>query len=115
MSSPGRAPAHAKGSSPSPTSRPQPPQTKYVAGAVALIAVGESGTPSGQRAGLRVELVDHLVPHRHQLAQAAPECLVAARLEVVQRHALLLHPGEVTEVEDAVALVAAQLAQVIGG
>ena len=51
-----------------------------------------------------VELVDQRVPPGTARA-AASRSLVPPRLEVVERHALLLDPREVAEVEDALALL----------
>src|SRR4051794_9243401 len=61
-------------------------------------------TATSARRDLRVEVDDHLVPDRQVTTQVAPEVLVAARLEQLERRALLLDPGVVAEVEDAVAV-----------
>ena len=58
----------------------------------------------GGHAAVAIEGGDHLVPLRHQLVQAAPELLGAAPVEIGERDALLLHPGEIAEIEDALAL-----------
>src|SRR6266542_6387434 len=45
-----------------------------------------------------VELIDHGIPHRDDVLQLAPPGLVASGRELLQRHPLLLHPGEIAEV-----------------
>ena len=46
--------------------------------------------------------------------QAAPEVLGAAPVEIGERDALLLHPGEVAEIEDALALARRGIEHVLG-
>ena len=88
--------------SPAPARAPQPAQTS------GWQARGRSQRLQHARAG--VELVDHARPTPAALAQLAPEGRVAPGLEVLDRDALLLDPGEVAEVEDPLALLARQLA-----
>ena len=87
------------------------------AGAHDVAPMIAGGRPAVTRAvrDLRVELVDQLVPAAHDLAGRRPERLVAPGLELLDRHALLLHPGEVAEVEDPVALGARRLEDVVLG
>src|SRR6202022_2176434 len=70
-----------------------------------------SSAPSmgGQYSGAAVELLDHAVPDTKQLSQPAPVTLVTAGVEVGLADALLLDPGVVAEVEDAVAVDVVQL------
>src|SRR5207253_10882380 len=68
-----------------------------------------------QRPGTRVELFDHLVPRRDDLAHLPPEALWPPGFELLERHALLLDPREVPQVEDALAIQVGQLEQVVGG
>ena len=82
-------------------------QLGVMAGMRAALDGGErdvAGRTHAFGAAAGVELLDHRVPRRQEVAQAAPERLLAAGLELGQRHALLLDPGEVAQVEDAVAL-----------
>src|SRR5205823_1039871 len=55
---------------------------------------------SGRHAGLGVELLDHGVPHGDDVLELAPPGRVPAGRELLDRHALLLHPREVAQVED---------------
>src|SRR3990170_2258752 len=71
--------------------------------------------PASRQAGAAVELGDHPVPHREQLAQAAPESLVPASGELGKRNPLLLDPGEVAEVEDPRPVHLGQHQGVVGG
>ena len=57
-----------------------------------------------QDAGPGVEIVDQVVPAGDDLAQPAPEAGSRRCLEVLERDALLLDPGVVAEVEDALAI-----------
>ena len=61
-----------------------------------------------------VELVDQLVPHAEVPAQAVPERRRPARLEHVDRRALLLDPRVVAEVEDAVPVALGAVEHVVG-
>ena len=47
--------------------------------------------------------------------ECAPEALIFASIEILDAHALLLDPGIVAEVEDALALGKAQLEHVVVG
>ena len=62
-----------------------------------------AATGSRRPAGT-VECRDHRVPGREELEQALPEALARARVELLERDALLLDPGEVAEIEDALAV-----------
>src|SRR5947207_2044606 len=68
---------------------------------------------SARGADLRVEILDQAIPARDAVHEAAPELLVSALFEIVDRHALLLHPGEVPEIEDTLAIDMSQLEDVI--
>jgi len=75
---------------------------------------GERRAPSGGRGRLAVELADPLVPGRQQVDQAIPEGPRAAGGELLDRHSLLLDPGVIAEIEDALALAPVELAEVVG-
>src|SRR5690348_6049798 len=60
-----------------------------------------------------VEIGDELVPHRNRILQRFPESGVLAAVEVLDGYALLLDPGVVTEIENALAVDVSQLAHVI--
>src|SRR6266852_5218429 len=64
-------------------------------------------------ADLRVEFLDQSVPCRYAVNQIVPEPLVLASIEIVDRHSLLLHPGEIAEIEDAFAVEMGELEDVI--
>src|SRR5688572_12656677 len=96
MSSPGTAAGHLDAPG-SPTTAPQP----------------EHMRSSSLMGDAVVELVDEVVPAPHGLAQLPPEGLVAPRVEGCERHALLLDPGEVPEVEDALAVALGALEEVV--
>src|SRR5262249_20900688 len=64
-------------------------------------------------ADLRVELLDQSVPGRDAVNQIAPEPLVPAPIEIRDRYSLLLHPGEIAEVEDAFAIEMAELKDMV--
>src|SRR6266542_2331516 len=83
-----------------PTSVPQPEHTIRLRMAGGSGSVRVSVTPSRRHAGPAVELLDHGVPHRDDVLELAPPRLVAPHGELLQRDPLLLHPGEVAEVED---------------
>src|SRR5258708_37930410 len=71
-------------------------------------------TSAGARgADLRVEVLDQAIPGRDACDEIAPEPLIAALLEIVDRQALLLHPGEVPEIEDTLAGDMSELEDVI--
>src|SRR5260370_17021640 len=71
-------------------------------------------TSAGARgADLRVEVLDQTIPGRDACDEIAPEPLIPALFEIVDRHALLLHPGEVPEIEDTLAVDMSQLEDVI--
>src|SRR5439155_1352165 len=53
------------------------------------------------------------IPARDAVHEATPEPLVSALFEIVDRHALLLHPGKVPEIEDTLAIDMSQLEDVI--
>jgi len=55
-------------------------------------------------ANLRVEFLDQAIPLRYAVHQAAPEPLVLAAIEIIDRHSLLFHPRIITEIEDAFAI-----------
>src|SRR5215210_7449996 len=61
-----------------------------------------------------VEFGDHLVPDAEIAAQSAPERLVAALFEELERCALLLDPRVVAEIEDPPAVGFAELDHVLG-
>src|SRR5437588_3019461 len=61
-----------------------------------------------------VELADHVVPLGNDVPHAGPEGLVAAGREVVDGDALLLHPREVPEVEDALPVAERGLQEIAG-
>src|SRR6516162_8405875 len=65
------------------------------------------------RAGHRVELGDQHVPGRRRPPQLSPKPLSAAPFERLERHALLLDPGVIAEVEDARALAMRQFEHVV--
>src|SRR5688572_1168403 len=67
------------------------------------------------RPGVFVEIRDELVPRRNRSLQLRPECGVLAAVEVFDRHALLLDPGVVAEVENAPPVGICQLDEVIVG
>src|SRR6266511_2125812 len=64
-------------------------------------------------ADLRVEILDQMIPHRYRLHETAPESLVLAPFEIIDRYALLLHPGEVAEIENTLAVEMGQLEHVV--
>src|SRR6516165_6566156 len=64
-------------------------------------------------AGVAIEGGDHLVPPRRHFLQAAPELLRSALLEVLEGNALLLDPGKVAEIEDALAFALVRLQHVL--
>ncbi len=67
-------------------------------------------------AGPLVELGDQPVPDGSGLVQAPPEALSATLLEFIDRHALLLDPSEVAEVEYPRPLAVGQFEDfVVGG
>src|SRR5579859_8196300 len=66
-------------------------------------------------AGLGVELLDQLIPARNRRLQPVPEALIASPVEIRERYALLLDPGVIAEIEDALALDLRQLEHVIVG
>src|SRR5207248_10304265 len=70
-------------------------------------------SPCGRGADLDVEIVDQAVPPRYAVHETAPEPLVSSLFEIVEAHALLLHPGEVPEVENPLAVEMGQLEDVI--
>src|SRR6266436_3288591 len=71
-------------------------------------------TSAGARgADLHVEVLDQAIPGRDACDEIAPEPLIPALFEIVDRHALLLHPGEVPEIEDTLAVDMSQLEDVI--
>src|SRR3990172_1557469 len=65
-------------------------------------------------AAVAIEGGDHLVPLRDQRGQLPPESLAPAPLEIGERDALLLDPGEVAEVEDARTLALGGVEHVVG-
>src|SRR5579885_248727 len=64
-------------------------------------------------AGLGVELLDQRIPPRYRRLQAAPESLIPPPVEIRERHALLLDPGVVPEIEDPLAVDMPELEHVI--
>src|SRR2546430_15349920 len=62
---------------------------------------------------LRIELADQAVPSRDAFGERAPETLVAAPLEIVDADALLLDPGVIAEVEDALAIDVSELEHMV--
>src|SRR5258705_7344479 len=60
-----------------------------------------------------IESRDHLVPARHQLMKATPKVLRLATVEVGNANTLLLDPGEITEIENALTLAMARLEHVV--
>src|SRR6266850_220924 len=65
--------------------------------------------------GLCIELPDQLIPDRGGLPQLSPKALAASPFEVVERHALLLDPGVVAEIEYSRALAMGQFENVVVG
>ena len=53
---------------------------------------------------LRVEFFDHPVPYRQAVDDAVQKTAILATLEILDADALLLDPGVVAEIEDALAL-----------
>ena len=78
------------------------------------LVVGE-GQLAISKSGGGVELADQRVPGRQGVAQPGPETLGAAALERRQRHALLLDPGIIAEIEDAGTLVMGQFEHIVVG
>src|SRR5690348_1231866 len=66
-------------------------------------------------AGFGVELLDERVPAGDRSLQSPPETLIAAPVEVRERHSLLLDPRVIAKVEDALAVDARELDHVIVG
>src|SRR5580692_3617248 len=64
-------------------------------------------------ADLVVEVDDQLVPGRYASGEVVPESLLPVPLEVAERHALLLDPREVAEIEHTLAIDMAELDQVV--
>src|SRR5271166_4344043 len=64
-------------------------------------------------ADLRVELLDQAIPRRDAVHQPTPELLVVAAIEILDSHALLLHPGEISAIEDTFAIEMGELEDVI--
>jgi hypothetical protein len=64
-------------------------------------------------ANLRVEVLDQAIPRRYAVHQAAPEPLVLAAIELIDRHSLLFHPRVIAEIEDALAVDVGELEDVI--
>ena len=99
----GQANGKARGGS---TTAPQPWQTNS----------GVRAPPSRQLGGgaaLRVEFLDHRVPGGPRSSKPSQNDCSRARLEVLERHALLLDPGEIAEVEDPLAVDVGELEQVV--
>src|SRR5439155_25891812 len=67
------------------------------------------------QAGCGVELGDQRVPDGYRAPQLSPKALRTAPFERVERHALLLDPGVVAEVEDARALGVGQFEHIVVG
>src|SRR3990172_4228337 len=68
-----------------------------------------------QRPRVRVEIRDELVPGGNRCLELRPECGVQSAVEISGRHALLLDPGVVAEVENPPPVHMRQLDPVIIG
>src|SRR5260370_10817630 len=66
-------------------------------------------------AGLGVECLDQRVPAGDRGLKSAPKALLPPPVELVERHALLLDPGVIAEIEDALAIDPGELDHVIVG
>src|SRR5262249_20926268 len=58
---------------------------------------------------------DQAIPSRNAGGERRPEILTFAAVEILDRDALLLHPGVIAEVEDAFAIDVAKLKDVVVG
>src|SRR5262249_30868304 len=65
--------------------------------------------------GLGVELLDESVPAGDRRLQPRPEFQRPPAVEIRERHTLLLDPGVIAEIEDAIAIGLSELDQVIVG
>src|SRR4051794_37436227 len=94
-SSPGTRDGQAHGDGPSgSTTVPQPRHTRASASSASIVGSDQPGPV--------VQLADQAVPHVDEGEEAVPERLLAPGVEHRQVDPLLLHPGEVAEVEHPV-------------
>ncbi len=57
--------------------------------------------------------VDQAIPRRYAVHETAPEPLGLSAIEIVDRHALLFHPGVISEIEDTLAIEMREFEDVI--